>query len=70
MEKNLDLPHVLTAKEISSYLKISKSKAYELFKKEGFPVIVIDGNKRVIQSDFYEWVQNQKVGVASDKYSN
>lgn len=56
----MDLPEVLTAQDIQSYLKISRGKAYELFKEKGFPTIVIGGNKRVYRDDFLKWVEMQK----------
>lgn len=60
MEKNFELPHVLTAGDICKHLNISKSKAYELFKLEGFPVLAIGGTKRVYKEDFLNWVESQK----------
>jgi excisionase family DNA binding protein len=60
MEKNIFLPPVLTAQDITNYLNISKSKAYDLFKEKGFPTIVIGGNKRVNKDDFLNWLENQK----------
>jgi hypothetical protein len=61
LEKNFSLPHVLTAGDIQDYLNISKSKAYDLFKEEGFPAIVIGGNKRVYRDDFLVWVGKHKI---------
>ena len=60
MEKFFSLPQVLTANDIHMYLNISKSKAYELFKQDGFPTIIIGGNKRVNKDDFLAWVEKQK----------
>lgn len=60
MQKNLNLPEVLTAKEIQYFLNISKGKAYELFKEEGFPTILLGGSKRVYKDDFLEWIEKQK----------
>jgi excisionase family DNA binding protein len=62
LEKNFSLPPVLTAHDIHNYLNISKSKAYDLFKEEGFPTIIIGGNKRVYKDDFLNWVEKQKKG--------
>lgn len=61
MQKNFDLPPVLTASDIQAYLQISKGKAYELFKKPGFPTIFIGGNKRVNKDEFLNWVEEQKI---------
>jgi hypothetical protein len=60
LENNFSLPHVLTANDIQGYLNISKSKAYDLFKQDGFPAIVIGGNKRVYKDDFLLWIEKQK----------
>jgi predicted DNA-binding transcriptional regulator AlpA len=65
LEKNFNLPQVLTANDIHIYLNISKSKAYELFKDETFPTITIGGNKRVCKDDFLQWVEKQKKGGKS-----
>ncbi|WP_050613284.1 helix-turn-helix domain-containing protein [Bacillus testis] len=61
MEKNFSLPQMLTAGDIQHFLKISKGKAYELFKEEGFPTIVIGKNKRVLKDDFLKWIESQKI---------
>lgn len=61
LEKNFDLPPVLTAEDIQKYLNVSKSKAYGLFKEKGFPTIIIGGNKRVNKNDFLNWLENQKI---------
>ncbi len=63
MQRNIDLPHVLTAKEIQVFLNISKGKAYELFKAKGFPTITLGGSKRVYKDDFLEWLEKQKSEV-------
>lgn len=63
MEKNLNLPHILTAKDIQLYLRISKGKAYNLMNEEGFPTVTIGGNKRVKRDDFLTWIDNHTNGV-------
>lgn len=60
MQNHTDLPHVMTAKDIGIFLSISKTKAYDLLNKEGFPTIVIDGTKRVYREDFFNWLDKQK----------
>lgn len=60
MQKNLELPHVLTAKDIQSFLSVSKGKAYEIFKLKDFPTLIIGGSKRVLKEDFLIWVEQQK----------
>lgn len=53
-----DYPIVLTAKEISEILKISKPSAYELMKRNDFPVVQLGRCKRVMRDDFFEWLRN------------
>ncbi|AOH54444.1 DNA-binding protein [Peribacillus muralis] len=60
MEKNLELPPVLTAKDIQIFLSVSKGKAYEIFKLKDFPTLVIGGSKRVLKDDFLNWIEQQK----------
>ncbi|NRD80339.1 helix-turn-helix domain-containing protein [Bacillus sp. BRMEA1] len=61
MEKNFILPPVLTALDIQNFLNISKGKAYELFKEDGFPTIIIGGNKRVYREEFLNWIDSKKI---------
>lgn len=56
----MELPHVLKAQDIAAYLNISRSKAYSLLNKKGFPTINFDGMKRVERSDFMNWLNGQK----------
>ena len=58
MQKNL--PEILTAGDIQHYLKVSRGKAYELFKIDSFPTLVIGGNKRVKRDEFFKWLEAQK----------
>ncbi|CAH0187462.1 MULTISPECIES: helix-turn-helix domain-containing protein [Peribacillus] len=60
MQNNLGLPQVLTAKDIQSFLCVSKGKAYEIFKQKDFPTLVIGGTKRVLKDDFLNWIEQQK----------
>lgn len=52
-------PLVLTAKEISLILKISKPSVYEIMKKVDFPLIKIGRSKRVLRDEFFRWLMNQ-----------
>lgn len=58
MENNL--PDILKVHDIQVYLRISKSKAYNLFARTDFPTLVIGGNKRVNKRDFLLWLEKQK----------
>ncbi|MGM0836745.1 MAG: helix-turn-helix domain-containing protein [Bacillota bacterium] len=51
-----DYPIVLSAKDISEILQISKPTAYELMNHSDFPVIKIGRCKRVLRDEFFKWI--------------
>lgn len=53
-------PLVLTAKEISLILKISKPSAYEVMKRSDFPLIKIGRCKRVLREEFFVWLKTKQ----------
>jgi excisionase family DNA binding protein len=57
MENIEDYPLILTAKEISEILKVSKPTAYEIMNQVNFPLIRIGRTKRVFRNDFFNWLQ-------------
>ncbi len=52
-----DYPLILTAKEISQILKVSKPTAYEIMSRKGFPLLRIGRCKRVIRDEFFGWLK-------------
>jgi predicted DNA-binding transcriptional regulator AlpA len=55
-----DYPLVLTAKEISEILQVSKPIAYQLMNRSDFPTIGSIGRcKRVLREEFFNWLGNQ-----------
>jgi excisionase family DNA binding protein len=58
-----DLPMFLTAEDIKELLKISKPKAYELMKQDGFPLIQFGRSMRVNRDEFFLWL-SQKQGTS------
>jgi len=52
-----DLPLMLNADTIKDVLGISRSSAYELMRKDGFPVLWIEGRVVVPRDKFIEWVE-------------
>lgn len=54
------LPIILSAKDISQILKISKPSAYELMDKDDFPLIRLGRTKRVLRDEFFSWLKNHK----------
>lgn len=63
MDKN-ELPDILTAQHIATFLKISRRRVYELFQLKpehgGIPNFDIGASKRVDKIDFFVWIEKQK----------
>lgn len=53
-----ELPDMLTAEEVSQYLRLGKVSTYKLLKSEGFPSLYI--NKRVVvpKQAFLQWIDS------------
>ena len=49
----------ITVSEVSRYLSISLSSAYELTRKVSFPVARFGASVRVPRAEFLEWVNNR-----------
>ncbi len=52
------LPDVITAEQLASALRISKSGAYALLNCSDFPTLRIGGRKMVIKKDLLEWLNS------------
>ena len=48
---------IYTIPEVAEYLKMSKSKVYDLVKKKKIPFIKIGRNVRIRQSDLLDWLE-------------
>lgn len=63
MEKQ-NLPNILTAKHIASYLGISRRRVYELLQMSeevgGIRNFQIGLSKRVDKEDFLRWIEQKK----------
>lgn len=57
-EQEENYPLVLTAKDISQILKISKPTAYEVMNQTDFPLLKIGRCKRVLRIEFFNWLRN------------
>lgn len=59
-----ELPEILTASNISRYLAVSRGKVYELLKQDptagGIPSFAVGTSRRVIKSDFVDWIEQRK----------
>lgn len=51
---------ILTIPQVAEYLKLSKSKAYYLVKRNDLPHIRIGRNVRVLESDLVVWIKTKK----------
>lgn len=56
-----DNDELLTAEDIAEIIGISKRVAYEIMDESDFPLIRIRRYKRVLKSDFFEWVRKNRV---------
>lgn len=50
---------ILTVPEVAEYLKMSKSKVYDMVKKEKIPFIKIGRNVRIRESDLIDWLDKK-----------
>jgi excisionase family DNA binding protein len=49
----------LTVRDVSAYLNLSQSKAYELTHRKDFPVCRFGGAVRIPKDAFMKWVEQQ-----------
>lgn len=57
-----ELPLMLSVREIAKVLGISKTSAYELVRRKGFPVLKIGSRLVVPKEKFREWVAKNTGG--------
>lgn len=50
---------LLTVMEMANFLKISRTKAYELIKRNDFPFIKIDKSIRINRNELLKWLNIQ-----------
>lgn len=50
---------IYTIPEVAEYLKLSKSKVYDLAKRERITFIKIGRNVRIRESDLDDWLEKQ-----------
>ena len=65
MAKTLDdMPEIITAQHIATYLQISRRRVYELLQLSvlagGIPNFNIGETKRIKKADFMAWIEQQK----------
>jgi excisionase family DNA binding protein len=55
-----NLPDMLTPEDIQEYLRIGRTKTYELLKAKPFPVLEIGRSLRIPKEAFINWVKESK----------
>lgn len=60
MVVNPKFDKLLTIPEVSEYLKVSKSKVYDLVARKKIPHLRINRNVRIYESDLQEWLKKNK----------
>lgn len=53
----MDLPEMITVKEIQDHLHVSKNRAYELVKMKGFPKIQIGSRYLIPKEKYIKWLE-------------
>lgn len=51
---------VMTIKDMEEFLQISRSKAYELIKVEGFPVYKVGSEFRMLKNELIDWMKYRR----------
>ena len=59
-----------TVMELASVLKISRTKAYELVHRKGFPSFYVDGSLRIDTAGLTDWMNQQKNIKESQLWKN
>ena len=59
-----DLPIIMTIEEVGKLLRISRSGAYALAKKPGFPVICLGSRKTVNRDELLDWLAGQRIPLS------
>lgn len=54
---------IMTIKDMEQFLQVSRSKAYELIKTDGFPAYKVGNEFRILKSELIGWIKEQKGGL-------
>lgn len=58
---NANTDEMLTVSELMNFLKIGRTKAYEIIRIKGFPLLSIGGVYRISKSDLMAWLSANTV---------
>lgn len=59
--------NVLTVKELSALLRVSRSKIYAMSSAGELPVFEVGGSLRFVESEIVAWIASQRRGVPEKK---
>lgn len=59
-EKEQTLPDMLTPVDVQNYLRIGRTKTYDLLKQKPFPVLIIGSSLRIPRDSFLGWLAESK----------
>lgn len=59
MQPIKQVAHILTVGEAADFLKISKSKLYELISQNKIPWFPVGSHKRFLTQELLDWAKNQ-----------
>jgi len=57
---------LLTTRELMSFLNLSRTKIWEMVKKENLPAFKLGGDYRYRRSEVIAWLENYRVTHATD----
>jgi excisionase family DNA binding protein len=52
---------VMTTRELMEFLSLSRTKIWELTKKEGLPATKVGGDYRYVRSEVLDWLEKFRV---------
>ena len=64
------LPPILTAKDLSNFLHISRASSYNLFNAKDFPTLKIGRSKRVTREHLIDWMNSHTDYINGDCYES
>lgn len=53
------MAELMTMKELQEYMKISRSKAYELAREKGFPTLRVGRTIRIPKDELQKWISQR-----------
>ncbi|MBR4635929.1 MAG: helix-turn-helix domain-containing protein [Clostridia bacterium] len=55
-----ELPEFMTVNDVADVLRISVASAYTLTEQEGFPLLLLNCQRRVKKESFIEWLKGRE----------